>query len=308
MAAEGPNTLAIYMEALARKQKADPPSGYGYKADLGMGVGFFKEEKTGCQVLEKPVIIPSGQLNFQGNLIMYAYCSEEGVKSILEGQLPPMLPCTKKEPKDFDSLAAIADNFGATDPQAKSGNSAFCVPFRVPAELTSQAETPGRDLWIVRFDQDLVSPFLQAAKTGDKAKIVAGLEEGVASETVDEQGVSALMMAASVGSAETCEVLLTKSANVNYAEPTNKRTPLMFAAQGGFTDVVKVLVGAKADPLQVDSEGQTALMWAAVANKALTASALAPLGGKDLTNQQGLTAMAIAEKMGHADATAALKA
>jgi len=174
--------------------------------------------------------------------------------------------------------------------------------------LTSQAETPGRDLWIVRFDQDLVTPFLQAAKTGDKAKIVAGMEEGVASETVDEQGVSALMMAASVGSAETCEALLKKSANVNYAEPTNKRTPLMFAAQGGFTDVVKVLVGANADTLQVDSEGQTALMWAAVANKALTASALVPLGGKDLTNQEGLTALAIAEKMGHADAIAALKA
>lgn len=115
---------------------------------------------------KKPVSIPSGKALQQGYVVLFAYSSEEGVTSLLSGQLPPMLPATKKEPAEFNSKAEIAHNFGCTDAEAsvKKGTSDFCVAFRVPAELATKVETPGRDIWIIRFDQNSVGPFLQAAK------------------------------------------------------------------------------------------------------------------------------------------------
>jgi len=303
-------SLADYMETIGRKQKADPPESYGYKADVAMGVGFWKAVNVGVNVLEKPVSIPSGKALQQGYVVLFAYSSEEGVTSLLSGQLPPMLPATKKEPAEFNSKAEIAHNFGCTDAEAsvKKGTSDFCVAFRVPAELATKVETPGRDIWIIRFDQNSVGPFLQAAKEGDVALVSKGLDSGIHGETVDEDGVSALMMAAMKGSLESCQVLLDNFADPNGSEPTAGRTPLMFAAQGGASTVVELLLGRKADPSKADSEGNTALMWAAVANKAETIKVLQQFGFSDVTNKEGLTALAIAEKMGHADATVALKA
>jgi len=303
-------SIADYMEAVGRKQRVEPPESYGYKADVGMGVGFFKAVSIGVNVLEKPVTIPSGKPLQQGYVILFAYSSEEGITSMLSGQLPPMLPATKKEPVEFNSKAEIAENFGNKDAEAavKKGISDFCVALRVPAELATKVETPGRDIWIIRFDQDTVGPFLQAAKEGDVALVSKGLDSGIHGETVDEDGVSALMMAAMKGSLETCQALLDNFADPNGSEPTAGRTPLMFAAQGGASSVVELLLGKKADPSKADAEGNTALMWAAVANKAATIKVLQQFGFSDLTNKEGLTALAIAEKMGHADATVALKA
>mmetsp|Transcript_68724 Transcript_68724/g.201200 ORF Transcript_68724/g.201200 Transcript_68724/m.201200 type:complete len:309 (+) Transcript_68724:84-1010(+) len=302
--------MADYMEVVSRKQRGEPPAGYGYKADVAMGVGFFREENNGVKVLEKPVVIPSGKSEVQGYVIVFAYSSEEGIKSLLSGGLPPMLPATKKEPKEFPSKAAIADNFGNKDAEAavKKGTSDFCVAMRVPAELATKVDAPGRDLWIVRFDQDVISPFLQAAKDGDVAMVKKGVESGIKGHTVDEEGVSALMMAAFKGSLETCQVLLEHGADASAAEPASSRTPLMFAAQGGATDVAELLLGKKADPSKADAEGATALMWAAVANKADTAKVLAGFGSTDMKNAKGQTALAIAEAMGHAATVAVLKA
>jgi len=303
-------SLADYFEAIARKQKAEPPQSYGYKADVAMGVGFWTSTDNGVKVLEKPVVIPSGKPLQQGYVVLYAYSSEEGVTSLLSGQMPPMLPATKKEPVEFNSKAEIADNFGNKDAEAavKKGTSDFCVAFRVPAELATNVETPGRDIWIIRFDQNMVSPFLQAAKEGDSALVTKGLDAGVEGETVDEHGISALMMAAMNGSLETCQVLVDRSADPNGSEPSAGRTPLMFAAQGGSTPVVELLLGKKADPSRADFEGNTPLMWATVANKVATIKVLQGFGFSDMTNKEGLTALAIAEKMKHADAEAALKA
>ncbi|CAJ1373978.1 unnamed protein product [Effrenium voratum] len=299
--------LADFMEATARNQKGTLPETYGYQADVAMGIGYWMETTNQCKVVEKPFVVPNGLDDFQGYVILYAYCSEEGVKSILEGQLPPMLPATTKEPSSFPTLEAISENFGAKDPKAASVNSKFCVALRVPAELTTKADTPGRDLWIVRFDQDLISPFLQAAKEGNVAKLKAGLEAGVKADVVDEDGVSALMMAAMTGSAEACEVLLKGGAGVNWAERNAGRTALMFASQGGHLDAVKTLLAAKADTSKVDSEGQTSLHWAAVGGRLEVAKLLASIGQKGAKNKEGQTPADVAEKMKHEETAAALK-
>lgn len=306
MAASGPG-LAEYMEAVARKHKGEVPEGYGYSADIELGVGFFKDERTGCSVLEKPFVIPSGDSSLQGYVMLFAYSCKEGVESLLSGQVPPMLPATRKEPKHFASLEAIADNFGAKEPAKKTENSKFCVPLRVPAAIVSQADTPGRDLWLVRFDQDRITPFLVAAKEGDAEKVSRFISEAnVPGSTMDEHGVTALMMAAMTGNADTCKVLLDNGANVNAVEPTSSRTAAMFAAQGGKTEVLSGLLTAKADLAMIDSEGQTALMWAAVAGQAGAAALLAANSSKEAKNMQGMTAAQIAEKMGHVETARAI--
>mmetsp|Transcript_23311 Transcript_23311/g.69419 ORF Transcript_23311/g.69419 Transcript_23311/m.69419 type:complete len:82 (+) Transcript_23311:2-247(+) len=80
----------------------------------------------------------------------------------------------------------------------------------------------------------------------------------------------------------------------------------MFAAQGSAPQLLEVLLARKADAAKADKEGQTALMWAAVAGRLDNAKILAAVGGKDTKNQEGQTAKAIAEKMGHSEVAAAL--
>lgn len=302
-------SLAAFMEAQARRGQSDVPGNYGYKADVDLGVGFYVCQKTKCMVMEKPICVPSGKRLAQGYMMLYAYCQKAGAVSILEGQLPPVLPATELEPSQFDSLAAIANNFGAKDPQAAANNSAYCVAIRVPAELCTQAETPGRNIWMVRFDMDKVSPILQAAKEGDAAAMAKGLLcSGLKADLVDEHGVSALMMAAMAGSVETCKQLLKHGADAAGPEPMAGRTPLMFAAQAGHCDVLALLLENGAEASTADLEGTTALMWASVAGKAAAAKLLAAHGFKDTQNKDGLTALGLAVKMGHTETAAALTA
>jgi len=300
-------SMSVYMEGTARDMKADVPESYGYKAVPSLSVGFFVETNTTCHLLEKPVCIPHGSSAMAGYLILYAYCSEEGMESLLNGQLPPIMPATVKEPKEFESLADIANNFGMQNPESKTKNSKYCVALRVPAELATKAETPGRDLWIVRFDQDIISPFLQASKEGDAIKVSNALKAGMKGTTMDEHGVSALMMAAMAGSAPTCKVLLDNGAEINHAEPKAQRTALMFAAQGGMVETVKLLLHSKADASKVDSEGSSALTWAAVSGTAEIAKLLLN-HCKAAHGWDGKDAIATAEKMGHKDTVAALQA
>merc|ERR1719198_1233937 len=136
---------------------------------------------------------------------------------------------------------------------------------------------------MVQFNADKISPFLQAVKEGNKEAVEKGLA-----------GVTALMMAVMSGHAEMAQLLLSKGADASGAEPLSKRTPLMFAAQGSVPKLVEILLSAKADASKVDKEGQTALMWAAVAGRTDTAKILAAAGGKDTKNKDGLTAADIA--------------
>ncbi|CAK0809697.1 unnamed protein product [Prorocentrum cordatum] len=197
----------------------------------------------------------------------------------------------------------IGKSFGNKDPKAsaKAGASDYCVAFRVPAQLATQVKglSDDYDLWLIRMDQSVVMPFLQAVKDGNAEAVNKGIQGGIDAKTVDEDSIPALMIAANSGSLETCQVLLQAGADPNGAEPFNSKTPLMTAAQAGSTEIVELLLASGADPGMVDSEGTTALMWAAVANKAETAKLLEAKGGAEKTNNEGLTAAAIAQKMGH---------
>jgi len=305
MAARKPAaSLADFMEAVARRHQADPPANYGYKAAVGeFNIGFYLETRTGVKVLEKPITIPSGKPDYQGYMILFAYCAQGGVEHLLSGNLPEQLPATGWAPCQFASKEDIGKSFGNKDPKAsaKAGASDYCVAFRVPAQLATQVKglSDDYDLWLIRMDQSVVMPFLQAVKDGNAEAVNKGIQGGIDAKTVDEDSIPALMIAANSGSLETCQVLLQAGADPNGAEPFNSKTPLMTAAQAGSTEIVELLLASGADPGMVDSEGTTALMWAAVANKAETAKLLEAKGGAEKTNNEGLTAAAIAQKMGH---------
>jgi hypothetical protein len=305
MAARKPAaSLSDFMEAVARRHQTDAPPNYGYKAAVGdVNIGFYLETTTGVQVLEKPITVPTGKPGYQGYMILYAYCSKGGIEHLLGGNLPDQLPASLLDPSQFGSKEAIGKNFGNKDPKAsaKAGCSDYCVALRVPAELATQVQGLGDDydLWLIRMDHSVVMPFLMAVKLGNAEAVNKGIQGGIDAKTVDEDSVPALMIAANSGSLETCQVLLQAGADPNIAEPFNSKTPLMTAAQAGSTEIVELLLSGGADPVMVDSEGQTALMWAAVANKAETAKLLEGKGGAEKTNNEGLTAAAIAQKMGH---------
>eukprot|EP00931_Biecheleriopsis_adriatica_P116576 TRINITY_DN92204_c0_g1_i1.p1 TRINITY_DN92204_c0_g1~~TRINITY_DN92204_c0_g1_i1.p1 ORF type:complete len:335 (+),score=68.21 TRINITY_DN92204_c0_g1_i1:105-1007(+) len=300
--------MASFMEAKVRKQNIEPPPRYGYKAVPAKGVGFWVDERTGCNILEQPVVIPSGLPHFQGYMTLFAYCEEEGLNAFIAGQLPPVLPATRKEPSQFQSLEQICENFGAKDPKAMAAKSGFCVVLHVPVEIANQAEVPGRDIWMINFRQDKITPFLQAAKEGNAEKVKTLLEAGCKGDAVDEDGVSALMIAASEDKSDICQALLARGASVDYAEPNQGRTALMFASHAGHAQTVSALLSAKADTAKVDREGSTALHWAAVYGKKDMIPTLLRAGcPKDAKNAEGLTALDAAAKAGHESTAAALK-
>jgi len=294
--------LSTFFEGLARKENVELPEGYGYRAEPELGVGFYVCDKNQVCALEKPLCIPSGKPFNQGYMILYAFCQKEGLVSLLNGGLPPRLLATQKEPSDFDSFEAIADNFGNKDPAKAAENSKYCVALRVPTTIVQQVEVENRDIWMVQFSMDRVMPFLQAAKEGDAEKVTAGLDAGADANAVDEDGVCVLMMAAFIGSLDTCKALVSRDADVNYVEPLNSRTPLMFAAQGGHTAIVSLLLENGADHSKTDSEEQTALAWAATAGKEEVAQVLRAAGSNDPK------ALEIATAIGHTATVAVLEA
>merc|ERR1719191_1014804 len=160
---------------------------------------------------------------------------------------------------------------------------------------------------MVNFSGDTVSPFLTAAKEGNPAELAKGLAAGLPVSIYDEDGISALMMAAMSGNYEACGVLMRASADVNEAEPTNQRTPLMFAAQGGHAAILTELLNRGADASKQDSDGSTPLMWAALAGKVDAVNVLKGVPGAGATNKEGQTALAIAQTVGHAEVISALQ-
>eukprot|EP00438_Fugacium_kawagutii_P002165 Skav228799 [mRNA] locus=scaffold359:67964:74549:+ [translate_table: standard] len=173
--------------------------------------------------------------NFLGYTILYAYCQEE--------------------PALFSSLEAIAENFGAKDPKVSAAKSKFCVPLRVPVELAHKVMDVGPSALTQWVLETAMQPrrAMQQTSEAEVDKLSAGLKEGVKGSVVDEDGISALMMAATAGGAEACEV--------------HHGTALMCAAQGGHYEAARKTQNPWADAW---SEGSTELVMAGAPPVALS--------------------------------------
>jgi hypothetical protein len=76
-------------------------------------------------------------------------------------------------------------------------------------------------------------------------------------------GKTALHLASQVGNINVASAILNdKRTNINQASVTDEKSALMYAAEEGYTKIVKLLLGKGADKDQKDKDGKTAFMLA----------------------------------------------
>lgn len=160
------------------------------------------------------------------------------------------------------------------------------------ASILGQAGTPALDDVVV---------------TGSVREARALLSSGADVNARDEDGVMALMRAASAGRGDMVRLLLAAGADPR-AKTTGGVTALMMASLGGYADVIAALIAATSEINARDNHGRTALMAAASSGETAAVDALlkagAELGAEDVT---GGTAMTYAAAEGHAGAVEILQ-
>lgn len=143
---------------------------------------------------------------------------------------------------------------------------------------------------------------LKAAKEGNLARIKEVCDAGAYIEARNNNGVSAIILAANNGHLDIVKYLAEeKNANIE-ARSNDGKSALMWAARWGHTEVVKYFldIGCRIDILDVD--GMSALMLGVLAG-ARDIVELLIKEGADITveNKHGGTALSIAKARGDAD-------
>lgn len=117
----------------------------------------------------------------------------------------------------------------------------------------------------------------------------------------DEDGETALMMAAFRGKTSAAALLIERGARVDAAQKAGY-TPLMLAARGGHTRMATILSAAGADLDRRNHRGDTALATAAWSGHAGLVAALVSSGADpNATNNAGVSALEQASARGHAE-------
>lgn len=102
---------------------------------------------------------------------------------------------------------------------------------------------------------------------------------------------------------------LRKGASVNYHEPEKGWTPLLFAVEGGETEIARFLLDNGADPNEVSVENKVSPLQRAASNGFLEIADMLLKKGADLDHQDsklGATPLMLAAVNGHADVLALL--
>ncbi|MFD5988725.1 ankyrin repeat domain-containing protein [Streptomyces cyaneofuscatus] len=143
-------------------------------------------------------------------------------------------------------------------------------------------------------------PSLFDALYEDENAVVRALRAGAQAESSDEEGTTALYLAAVQDLPGTVRLLLAAGADPDRASgPEAGDLPLCGAACGGHTEVVEALLSAGARPDLREEFGFTALRWAVGLGHAATVEALLA-GGADplLPGPQGEPMLVLAAQRG----------
>ena len=122
--------------------------------------------------------------------------------------------------------------------------------------------------------------FIERVEQGDRTATGLFLAAGMdANAAIDQEGNTALMVAANNGRAEVVDELVQAGANVNV---TNRQgvSALMRAATREDVALVRTLIAAKADLNHKDSRGETALSFAAARGRRETVTLLLDSGAQ----------------------------
>ena len=210
--------------------------------------------------------------------------------------LPFLVGCASEE-NLLDSYTqkreqAAADNGAVAQPAADEGQQG----------TTPTAEGVAADSSAVTEKVTPISDqaFRDAALAGDGQVVMQALQGGVDVNSPDENGRTALMLAAYDGHTEIVKLLLQREAQINRRDATD-RTALIYASSGKNGETVRVLLDAGADVGVVDNqENWTALMFAcAEGNVEVVKHLLASGADPTRADVDGETSLEFAGTNGH---------
>jgi hypothetical protein len=130
----------------------------------------------------------------------------------------------------------------------------------------------------VQYDR---GSFVKAVENSDTLVVILFLDAGMDPNTKDYNGYTAMMFAANSGQLESVKLLVEAGANVNAMSSDQGWTALMIAARGGYLNIVKILITAGADVNAARSDGATALYLARVNGHTEVADYLRSVGATE---------------------------
>ena len=168
-------------------------------------------------------------------------------------------------------------------------------------KAASTQQLPAQGKTEVRETAPVVS-LTDVALDGNTQQVRLALENGADVNAADDEGRTALMMAAFNGHAKIVELLLDRGARVDSKDILG-RTALMYSASGPFPETVGILLEQGADPNISDkSENFTALMFAAAEGQTEVVRTLLSHGAScEPTDDDGESALDFARNNGHTE-------
>eukprot|EP00004_Rigifila_ramosa_P025244 TRINITY_DN751_c0_g1_i1.p1 TRINITY_DN751_c0_g1~~TRINITY_DN751_c0_g1_i1.p1 ORF type:complete len:394 (-),score=98.96 TRINITY_DN751_c0_g1_i1:51-1211(-) len=172
----------------------------------------------------------------------------------------------------------------------------------VRAALASGADISGTD-------DDGNTALHLAAKNGHQAVVQALIEKKADLTRTNESELTPLLVACYAGHTQIVELLLVAGASINDGQKTSghRWTPLLSACRRDSPDLVTMLLKRGADPLARLGDGKTALHVAVGSGSAAVIRILLDAGVKDLPDNAGQTALELAEKKGKSECAALLR-
>lgn len=125
---------------------------------------------------------------------------------------------------------------------------------------------------------DLKSAYFDSARNGNIPLLAAFYQAGLTANVSDDKGYTALILAAYNGQAETVDYLLQSVGADPCQQDKRGNTALMGALFKGNFKIVKTLVDADCNLNQVNNNGQTAAMFAALFDRQVALQKLLSAG------------------------------
>jgi ankyrin repeat protein len=138
--------------------------------------------------------------------------------------------------------------------------------------------------------------FLNAVKTGNAGEVEQWLRRGIDPDTVDPTGAPVLHLAARGGYVEVVKALVNARADLDKRNP-NRESAIMLAAFGGHRSVVEFLIAREA---RINHPGWTPLIYAATTGHTdIVGILLENHAYIDSAPDNGVTALMMAARGGH---------